>query len=336
MKYFTNDPHPNTDAPAPSSNSSLTLAYRTFGDPKSPAVFLPSCYSGTLDDTLPFLYTPPKDGPPPVLQNYFVIVCGLLGAGESSSPSNAPAAQRGPNFPALTYEDNTRMQYALCQALGVTQLAAYIGFSMGGQQAYHMAALYPDLAQRIVVLASSARTSVHNWCFLEGPKAALVNSVDFQDGEYVTPPVKGVAAFGRVYSTWALSQEWFRQRSWETLGFADLEAYLQKEWNFDSDAHDLLCQLHMWQKGDISLFGPEEERGDLPKALARIKAKVLLMPSRSDMYFPPEDNEEEVKHLKNGELKVIESIWGHLAGGGAGTKEDDEFIETEVQRFLQT
>ncbi|KAF7324322.1 Alpha/beta hydrolase fold-1 [Mycena venus] len=319
INYFTNDAQPNINAAAPSSNASLTLAYRTFGDAKNPAVFLPSCYGGKLDDTLPFLYTPAKDGPPPVLQDYFVIVCGLLGAGESSSPSNALASQRGPNFPAVTYEDNIRLQYALCQALGATQLAAYIGFSMGGQQAYHMAALYPDFAARVVVLASSARTSWHNWSFLEGPKAALVNSVDFLDGKYETPAIRGTKAFGRVYSTWALSQAWFRERCWETL----------------DDAHDLLCQLQTWQKGDISLFGPEDEKGDLAKALARIRAKVLVMPSRTDMYFPPEDSEEEVKHLKNGELKVIESIWGHVAGGGGGTKADDEFIKTQIHRFLQ-
>ncbi|KAJ7496897.1 Alpha/Beta hydrolase protein [Mycena latifolia] len=337
-KYFTNDVHPNINASAPSFNSSLTLAYRAFGDPKNPAIFIPSCFSGKLDSTLTFLYIPSEDGTPPTLQNYFVVVCGLLGGSESSSPSNATAAQRGPDFPATTYEDNVRLQHALCTALGITKLAAYIGFSMGGQQAYHMATLYPDFAARIIVLASSARTSWHNWSFLEGPKAALINSVDFQDGRYQTPAKRGTRAFSRVYSTWALSQAWFRARCWETLGFRDLEEYLRVVWDERRgawDAHDLLCQLQTWQKGDISLFSPEDERGDLPKALGRIKAKVLLMPSRTDMYFPPEDNEEEIKYLKSGELKVIESIWGHIAGGGNGTKEDNEFIKLEVQRFLE-
>jgi len=119
------------------------------------------------------------------------------------------------------------------------------------------------------------------------------------------------------------------------LGFSSVEDYLKTVWDGGSDAHDLLCLLQTWQKGDISLFGPEEDRGDLPKALRRIKAKVLLMPSRSDMYFPPEDNEEELKHLNDGELEVIESIWGHVAGGGDGTKDDTEFIKMQVQRFLQ-
>ncbi|KAF7362265.1 AB hydrolase-1 domain-containing protein [Mycena venus] len=315
-KYFTNDLHPNTNASEPSKNSSMTLAYRTFGDPKNPAVFIPSCYGGKLDNTLTLLYIPSEDGVPPVLHKHFVVVCGLLGGSESSSPSNAPEALRGPNFPEVTYEDNIRLQHALCQALGITKLAAYIGFSMGGQQAYHMATLYPDFVERIVVLAGSARTSWHNWSFLEGPKAALVNSVDFHDGKYTTPATRGTKAFSRVYVTWALSQAWFRQRCWETLGFSTLEEYMQAV-------------------GDISLFGPEEDKGNLAKALGRITAATLVMPSRSDFYFPPEDSEEEVKHLKNGDLKVIESIWGHFAGGGIGTKDDNEFIKMQVQRFLQ-
>ncbi|KAJ7686530.1 Alpha/Beta hydrolase protein [Mycena rosella] len=337
-RYFTNEVHPNTNASAPPSNSSLTLAYRTFGDAKNPAVFIPSCYSGKLDNTLTFLYLPSEDDTPPIFRNHFVVVCGLLGGSESSSPSNAPAAQRGAEFPAISYEDNIRLQHALCEALGITKLAVYIGFSMGGQQAYHMATLYPDFVSHIVVLAGSARTSWHNWSFLEGPKAALVNSVDFHDGKYQTPASRGTRAFARVYSTWALSQAWFRQRSWETLGFRSLEDYLRAVWEEGQgiwDAHDLLCLLQTWQGGDISLFGPEEEKGDLPKALGRIKAKVLVMPSRTDMYFPPEDSEEEVKHLKNGDLKVIESIWGHFAGGGGGTKDDNEFIQMQVSRFLQ-
>ncbi|KAI0020430.1 alpha/beta-hydrolase [Xylariomycetidae sp. FL0641] len=210
---------------------------------------------------------------------------------------------------------------------------------MGGQQAYHMAALYPGFAARVVVLAGSARTSWHNWSFLEGPKAALVNSVDWHEGRYAEhgPAARGTRAFARVYATWALSPAWFRRRAWEAAGFASLQDYLRVQWEERLgawDAHDLLCLLHTWQRGDISQFGPEADRGDLPKALARIQAKVLLMPSRTDLYFPCEDSEEELKHLRHGQLRVIESFWGHLGGGGGGSREDNEFIKQEIRRFL--
>lgn len=333
-KYFTADPKVNTNSSSPSESTALTIAYQTFGSPDQHAVLMPTCFGGSLNDTFQFLRSPDKDGNPPVLASYFVIVCGLLGGAESSSPSNAHPSMRGASFPQTTYEDNVRLQYALCRALGVTKLAAYIGFSMGGQQAYHMATIYPDFVERAVVLASSARTSWHNWNFLEGPKAALTSAVDWHDGAYTEPAKRGTRAFSRVYSTWALSPQWYRERSWEKLGHSSLPEYLDANWSGAGDGHDLLRMLDTWQRGDISLYGPK--KGDLPAALASIQAKVLVMPSRTDCYFPPEDSEEEVKHLKHGELSVIESIWGHVAGGGGGTPEDNAFICKEVARWLET
>lgn len=60
------------------------------------------------------------------------------------------------------------------------------------------------------------------------------------------------------------------------------------------------------------------------------------MPSRTlaDCYFPPEDSEEEVKYLKHGKLSVIESIWGHMAGGGGGSENETDFIIKQVRSWL--
>ncbi|RMZ00787.1 hypothetical protein D0862_06606 [Hortaea werneckii] len=311
------------------------LAYWTFGDPSNPAILLPSCYGGTLETTLPFLYDAEKQ-PDPILppSKYFIIVTGLLCGGESSSPSNQAAPFHGPRFPQVAYEDNVRLQKALCDELGVTKLFLYCGFSMGGQQAYHMATLYPDFVENMVCLAGSARTSWHNWCFLEGPKHAILMAKDYQDGQYQEPAKHALRAFSRVYSTWALSPEWFREKCWEQLGFRTLEDYLEAYWSGGGDANDRVFLLRTWQKGDIGLYYPEDG-GDLAKTLGRIKAKCLILPSRTDQYFPPEDNQAEVKHLKKGEFRCIDTVWGHLAGGGGGTKEDTQYIIQEIKRFLQ-
>jgi homoserine O-acetyltransferase len=271
------------------------LAYWTFGDPPNPAVLLPTCYGGSLESTSPFLYSEAHT-PDPILppSKYFIIVTGLLCGGESSSPSNTPAPWNGTNFPHTTYEDNIRLQYTLCESLGVKKLFAYIGFSMGGQQAYHISALFPDFVENMVCLAGSARTSWHNWCFLEGPKHALITAVDFEGGNYKQPAKQGLKAFSRVYSTWALSQQWFRERCWEEGGFKSLQDYLDANWSgIGGDANDLLALLWTWQNGNICLYHPEDNN-DLAKALHRIKARCLIMPARTDQYFPPEDNEKEV------------------------------------------
>ncbi|RSL47241.1 hypothetical protein CEP54_013488 [Fusarium duplospermum] len=329
-RFFTADGQPNLDAGPPISNSSLTLAYRTYGSPNNPAVLIPTCFSGKIETTLAFLYGSDDS----VLKDYFVIIVGLLGGSESSSPSNAPEPAK---FPQTSYEDNIHLQYELLKALGIEILAAYIGFSMGGTQAYYFAILYPDFVQRIVALASSARTSWHNKSFLEGPIAALESSVDWHDGLYTEPAVRGTRAFARVYSTWALSSAWFREEQWKRLGCETVEDYLVKVWDNAMgkwDARDLMHLVNTWRGGDISDHGPI--KGDLPSALASIKAKVLLMPSQTDLYFPPEDSEEEVKHLRFGELKVIESVWGHLAGGEWALKEDNNFVVSAIEKLLSS
>ena len=71
--------------------------------------------------------------------------------------------------------------------------------------------------------------------------------------------------------------------------------------------------LWTWQNGDIS--NNPIYKGDYKKALAGIKAKAFVMPASTDLYFPPEDSANEVKHMPNAELRVVETYWGHFAGG---------------------
>ncbi|CAK4034491.1 hypothetical protein B0A51_05955 [Lecanosticta acicola] len=338
-QYFHQEITLSSQSSPPNTKFPAKLAYFTLGSSSNPAVLLPTCFGGTLASTSPWLYTqesaPNATGPILSTKEFFIIVTALLGGGESSSPSNTPEPWSGPKFPGTTYEDNIHLQKSLCDSLGIGRLFAYIGFSMGGQQAYHMATLYPDFVENMVCIAGSAKTSWHNWSFLEGPKFALMHSVDFKDGEYGNVrPRRGIEAFKRVYSTWALSQAWFRERCWRECGFESLEAYLNARWNGEQgDGNDLLALIWTWQRGDIGIYFPEDG-GDLGKTLGRIKSRCLVMPVRTDMYFPSEDSVEEVKCLEKGELSVIESIWGHLAGGGGGSTEDSEFMVKEITRFL--
>ena len=92
----------------------------------------------------------------------------------------------------------------------------------------------------------------------------------------------------------------------------------------------MLILARMWQAGDI---GTTREDGNYKKALEGIQARVLVMPSRTDQYFAWEDGEEEVKHLRKGELAVIETVWGHVAGGG-GNEADTKWMNGKIGEFL--
>ena len=259
------------------STLSIRVAYRSFNPSCAKVVCIPTCYGGRINTTLNF-----TSG---ALQDYHVVVIAMLGNGESSSPSNTP------DFPQVDYRDCVRAQYeVLTKELGVKELEAVIGFSMGAQQAYYWACMYPDFIKNAVVICGSAKTSPHNYAFLEGPKGALMNSIDYADGEYKVKgvkPLRGLRAFGRAYSAWLTSAAWFRERMWETkLGYASVEDWIkgQAEAGFESwDAEDLLVLARMWQAGDV---GALREDGDYEKALEDVKARMLIMPARTDQYFP--------------------------------------------------
>ena len=62
---------------------------------------------------------------------------------------------------------------------------------------------------------------------------------------------------------------------------------------------------------------------------------AIVLPSRTDLYFPPEDNEVEVAMMPNAELRIIPSVYGHAAGfPGLSTAEDDEFIDDALRELL--
>lgn len=189
----------------------IKVAYRSFNPTSLKKVLIPTCYSGRINTTLNF-----TSG---ALKEYNVVVVAMLGNGESTSPSNDN------DFPkdySLRYPDCINAQYALLtQHLGFKSLDAVIGFSMGGQQAYHWAAMHgtgsDPFLKHAVVICGSAKTSGHNFAFLEGPTSALIASSDYDQGRYKTngvKPTQGLRAFSRAYAAWLTSAEWFRQELW--------------------------------------------------------------------------------------------------------------------------
>ena len=161
---------------------------------------------------------------------------------------------------------------------------------------------------------------------LEGPKAALTASKDFEDGHYKMVPHHGLRAFARAYSAWGFSQAVCifctfaklrklsdvrdsgsvristsvmdcesRLHTYMTIiltlscthfRFPDLNSFLHEQceegYIRNWDANDMLAQLKTWQTGDITKIHGDP---DLQSALGRIKAKGLIMPCKTDLYF---------------------------------------------------
>lgn len=275
-------------------------------------------------------------GPEGILDpgRWFVVIPDMFSNGLSSGAADTP------EFPALvSARDNVLAQRRLLtEHFGVDRIAAVYGYSMGGQQAYHWAALFPDAVDRAIVICGTARTSTHNKVFLSGLLRTLEAAPEHAGhGQFTAEPAASLRAFGHLYAGWARSQDFYRAELHRSvLGAPDLDTYLQTDWAASfarCRAANLYAQLQTWYHGDISAnagYG-----GDLVRALGSIKARVLLLPGRTDLYFPVADSAAELPHLGHAELRPIPSIWGHGAGNPVANPADFAFLKGAVRDWLR-
>jgi homoserine O-acetyltransferase/O-succinyltransferase len=309
------------------------LAYKTYGKlapARDNVVVMPTFYGGQHTDNEAMIN--PQRAIDPT--RYFIVVPNMFGNGLSSSPSNTPPPFDRAAFPNVTLYDNVVCQHRLItQHLGIDRIRLVVGFSMGAQQAFQWGALYSDMISAIAPLFGSARTSPHNFLFLEGVKAALQADTAFADGWYDAQPVKGLRAFSRVYAGWAFSQDFFREEEYRSMGLQSLEDTVRAmEGLFRRrDANDLLAMLWTWQHADIS--ANPIYKGDFAASLAAIRARAIVMPCDRDLYFRVRDNQIEVEQMPNAELRTLSSIWGHAAGLGVNPS-DNQFIDAALRELL--
>jgi homoserine O-acetyltransferase/O-succinyltransferase len=267
----------------------------------------------------------------------FLVATELFGNGHSSSPSNTPEPYHGPRFPVTTIRDNVEAVHRLLtEELKITHLRAIIGFSMGAQQAFQWAVSYPTFADKIVATAGTAKTYGHGVVRLEGQIAALTADAAFENGDYKTPPKKGLEAFGTVWAAWLFSQEWWRKELWrqDSPPGATFESVLNEfRTNFipGADANNLILQCRTWEKHDVGTT--PGFNGDVQKALRSIKVPFLYMPSETDLYFPLADARYEADFMSTVTLMPIPSLWGHTAGA-APNAADLKFLNEKIGAFL--
>jgi homoserine O-acetyltransferase len=271
------------------------LAYRVHGT-LSPArdntVLFPHMYAGTPASLDPWI----APGRPLDPDRWFVVCPGQLGNGLSSSPSNTEGS-----FPAVSIGDDVVAQHRLLtEHLEIERLELVLGFSMGAQQAYEWAVRFPTLVRRLAAFAGLARTTPANELLVSAAAEALRTG--------------GLGQHARFWAATALSADLFRQKAWRDAGFESVEDLVRRLFEEDYaqfDPADLRCQLDKWRRADVS----RNAGGDLGAALGRISARTLVAPFSHDAWFPVADCEAEERLVPDGELRVVESVWGHYAWG---------------------
>jgi homoserine O-acetyltransferase/O-succinyltransferase len=244
---------------------------------------------------------------------FFIICANVLGSCMGSTGPASPAPDGKPwgmRFPVITIRDMVRAQVALLDALGIDQVHAVIGGSMGGMQALSFAANWPDRTGAALVIASTARHSAQNIAFHEVGRQAIMADPKWQDGDYYASgkgPEKGLAVARMAAHITYLSEEGMHEkfgrklqnRDEKTFGFdADfqVESYLRYQGLSFTDRFDANSYLYITRAMDYFDLA-EEHGGQLANAFAGAKARFCLVSFDTDWLYPTAESKRIVHAL---------------------------------------
>jgi len=242
----------------------------------------------------------------------FVVSSNMLGSsyGSTNPAFTNPATGKpyGPDFPDITLVDIVNAQKALLDHLGVKHLVAVAGPSFGGYQAYQWGVSYPDFMDGLVPVVSAPKGS--------GGEAAVKSLVDFLAKDpnwnggwyYDKGGIRGILTEMRV----------------ATLKRYGIDEQLAGKFP-DKAAREaeIVERAESWAKvfdgNSLVVLRKASVRFDVEKDIAKIKAKVLYVLSRTDKLFPPTIAPDVMAKLKaagvNADYFEIDSNFGHSASG---------------------
>ncbi len=308
------------------------LAYATFGELNEAgnnAIFISTWYSGTHKKWAD-VYIGSGHALDP--EKYFIVVANQIGSGLSTSPHNTDGRFSMGRFPYVRIGDDVRAQEQLLrEQFGIEELQLVTGGSMGAQQTYEWAVRFPEKVKRAAPIAGTAKNTPHDFLYTDTLIEALTSDPGFKNGFYGSPSEvrEGFARHAKIWSVMSFSTEFFKREHWRTLGFTSLEDFqvgFMEAYFSPMDPNDLLRMAWKWQRGDVS----RHIGGDLKAALGRITAKTFVMPLSEDMFFPVRDCKADQEMVPNSELRVVESISGHLGLFGL----EPEYME-QIDRHLR-
>ncbi|HZE90780.1 MAG TPA: homoserine O-acetyltransferase [Rhizobacter sp.] len=277
-------------------------------------------------------------GKPLDTNRFFVIGVNNLGScfGSTGPMQTHPdtGLPYGADFPVVTVEDWVDAQARLLDRLGIEQLAAVLGGSLGGMQALSWALRYPTRLRHCIAIATAPNLSAQNIAFNEVARRAIVTDPDFHGGHFYAHhvlPKRGLRVARMIGHITYLSDDAMEAKFGRSLqGRAELDApaystqnvefeiesYLRHQGDKFSEYFDANTYLLITRALDY--FDPAREHGgNLTAAFAGAQCRFQLISFTTDWRFSPARSRELVKALLDNRLNVsyaeIDAPHGHDA-----------------------
>ena len=263
---------------------------------------------------------------------FFVIGLNNLGGchGSTGPVSINPDTnqQWGSQFPVVTVEDWVKSQALLADYLGIQQLAAVIGGSLGGMQALQWTIAYPERVRHALVIASAPNLTAQNIAFNEVARQAIITDPEFHGGDYYAHqvlPRRGLRIarmLGHItyLSDDAMGAKFGRKLKGDIKYSFDAEFEMESYLRYQGDkfAGEFDANTYLRMTRALDYYDPAlNHDGDLSAALNKVTAKFLVVSFTSDWRFSPARSREIVKALLDNERTVsyaeVTAAHGHDA-----------------------
>lgn len=294
------------------------LAYTTFGtlnESGSNVIWVCHALTGNADPTdwWSGMVGPGKYYDP---AKWFIVCANVLGSCYGSTGPLSLNPETGEpfyhDFPTITIRDMVATLDLLRQELAIEQIHTCIGGSVGGQQAVEWAIMQPDLIKNLVLIATNAVFSPWGIAFNESQRMAIEADVSWSERR---------ADAGAIGMKAARAMALISYRNYDTYGFTQALDNNEQIDNYKASGYQryqgekIVARFNAFTYWTLTKVMDSHNvgrnRGSILKALEQIKARTLVVGIRSDVLFPPTEQQFLARHIPDAIYEEIDSLYGH-------------------------
>lgn len=296
----------------------LEITYSTFGKlNKDASNVVWVCHALTANSN-PFEWWPGLFGETDLYNpNDYFIVCannlgscyGTTGPASTNKYSGQPFFSY---FPFVTIRDMVSAHNLLREHLGINKIHTIIGGSQGAQQILEWNICHPDLFENTILIATNAQHSPWGIAFNESQRMAIKADRTFY-GNTIDGGIKGLAAARSIallsyrnYLPYKSTQLEKDNSKLNEFNASSYQRYQGEKLVNRFNAYSYITLLNAMDSHNV-LRG----RTNLKDVLSKVKAQTLIIGISSDLLFPPPEQFELADGIKQSELKIIDSNYGH-------------------------
>ena len=263
---------------------------------------------------------------------YFVICFNVLGSpygsfspitkinGDTNTPLNS-------KFPVPSIRDNVKAHKLVLDQLGINKVFCAIGGSLGGMQTLEWANQFSEYIAKIIPIGVGAWHSP--WCIAwsDIQRQMIMNDPNWSNGFYSNdnPPSDGLGLARQTalisYRSQSSFQDRFKRN--KTDDIYDVSSYLMHHHDIFNDRFDANCYLALLDSMDTHDLS--HGTNNCAAVLKNFTQDALVIGIKSDILYPPEEQEFLANHIPRAELKIMDFSHGH----------DTFLIETdEINQYI--